>query len=66
MLTQTKEDSSLAEICCAFSGAGSWQRGWSRVCIGELNGPFQPAVREEKWEGAKTRAEERINTMCKQ
>lgn len=65
---QAKKDFSPAEnlLCSLWSeelAEGLERRPHRRA---SLNGPFQPAVCEEKWEGAKTRAEELINTMCKQ
>lgn len=67
MLMQAKKDSSAENLLCSL---------WSRELAEglepspcrriSLNGPFQSAVCQEKWEGAKTRVEEHINTTCKQ
>lgn len=68
MLTQAKKGFSPVEnLLCSL---------WSRELAeglelhshpqASLNGSFQPAVCAEKWEGAKTRVDKHINTMCKQ
>lgn len=68
MLTQAKEAFSPAEnlLCSLWSRELAAGPEPCSLCRASLNGPFQPALSEEKWEGAKTRVEEHINTMCKQ